>query len=182
MARDYIVSAVGSNRPGVVAEVSKQIYLAGIKIVNSSMTLLAEHFSLMIHISAEEDAVHNWLEPLLHDLQEQTEISSQILPVPEAGPGTGQVSSRRYALRVRGQDRSGLVYKTSNFLARKGVNILDMDTRLEEDPLEGTSLFRMYTLIEVPEKVDNQSFRSELESLASELQESISLTKVSEPK
>ncbi|MFW6178525.1 MAG: glycine cleavage system protein R [Desulfohalobiaceae bacterium] len=176
--REYIISAVGGNRPGVVAEVSKQIYLSGSKIVNSSMTLLAEHFSLMIHISAEEGAVQDWLSPLLRELQERSEITAHIFAVPESQPSEAQAAGQRYALRIRGVDRSGIVYKTSSFLARKGVNILDMDTRLEQGPLEEVPVFRMYTLIEVPEESDTQAFRSELESLASDLQESVSLSKV----
>jgi glycine cleavage system regulatory protein len=131
----------------------------------------------MIHIRAEEEAVQDWLSPLLRGLQERSEITAHIFPVPELQPRQGQGTVRRYALRIRGQDRSGIVYKTSSFLAGKGINILDMDTRLEQEHQDQDPVFRMYTLIEVPEEADNQAFRSELESLASDLQESVSLSK-----
>ena len=40
MDKEYIISAIGGNRPGVVEELTKQVYLSGINVENSSMTLL----------------------------------------------------------------------------------------------------------------------------------------------
>ncbi len=178
MPKEYIVSAVGGNRPGVVAELTKHIYLTGINIENSCMTLLSEYFTLMLHIDVREDAALDQLRDKLRALERETEIATSIFTVPapdkEKVPEGGMP---RYALRVRGEDRSGIIHKTSQFLAHRGVNILQMDTRVEEDPMEKTSRFRMYTLIEIPPEVDDETFRNELETLANELQESITLTK-----
>ena len=177
MSREYILSAVGGNRPGVVAEIARQLYLSGIRIENSSMTLLAQHFTLMLHIVAEEDSAQGWLRDKLRQLQENTEISTHIFAVPKTESGAEEVAEPRYTLRVRGGDRSGIVYKTSLFLARKGVNILRMDTRMGQGRHSGTLLFRMDSLIEIPDGVDESRFRNELESLAGELQESVTLTR-----
>jgi len=177
MPKEYIVSAVGGNRPGVVAELTKHIYLSGINIENSCMTLLAEYFTLMLHISAREDTAVDSLQEKLRTMEEETEIATRILPVPYQKQDTAQGEPPCYALRIRGEDRSGIIYKTSQFLAQRGVNILRMDTRVEEDPHGECSLFRMYTLIEIPADVDEENFRNELESLSHEMQESITLTK-----
>jgi glycine cleavage system transcriptional repressor len=175
---EYIISAVGGNRPGVVAELTKHIYLSGINIENSCMTLLADYFTLMLHITLEEDSALVRLEEELRTMEQQTEIETRIFPVPPSKKTDAQEESKpRYALRIRGEDRSGIIHKTSQFLAHRGVNILQMDTRVEEDAQQEISLFRMYTLIEVPEDVDEEKFRYELEALANELQESITLTK-----
>lgn len=178
MPKEYIVSAVGGNRPGVVAELTKHIYLSGINIENSCMTLLADYFTLMLHIKLEEDSALVQLEKELRTMEQETEIETRILPVPPSKETEAREESKpRYALRIRGEDRSGIIHKTSQFLAQRGVNILQMDTRVEEDPQQESSQFRMYTLIEVPEEVDEEKLRNELEALANELQESITLTK-----
>lgn len=178
MPKEYIVSAVGGNRPGVVAELTKHIYLSGINIENSCMTLLADHFTLMLHIVIEEDATKIQLEDKLRALEQETEIATRIFSVPPSDKREAPKETKpRYALRVRGEDRAGIIHKTSQFMAQRGVNILQMDTRVEEDPHREIQLFRMYTLIEIPEEVDNETFRHELEALANELQESITLTK-----
>jgi len=179
MPKEYIVSAVGGNRPGVVAELTKHIYLSGINIENSCMTLLAEYFTLMLHISASEDSALDSLQEKLRTMEEETEIATRILPAPDQQQEAAEGEKPRYALRIRGEDRSGIIYKTSQFLAQRGVNILQMDTRVEENAHCESSIFRMYTLIEIPEDVDEESFRNELESLSHEMQESITLTKAS---
>ncbi len=178
MPKEYIISAVGGNRPGVVAELTKHIYLFQINIQNSCMTLLADHFTLMLHITLEEESTLDRLKEELRSLERETEIETRILPVPPSKRSDArETSNPRYAMRIRGEDRTGIIHKASQFLAQRGVNILQMDTRVEEDPQQEISLFRMYTLIEVPEEVDEEKFRNELEALASELQESITLTK-----
>jgi glycine cleavage system transcriptional repressor len=177
MPKDYIISAVGGNRPGVVAELTKHIYLSGINVENSCMTLLADYFTLMLHISIAQDSELDSLQEKLRSMEEETEISTRILPVPAMQKGAEDKGKPRYALRIRGEDRSGIIYKTSQFLARRGVNILEMDTHVEEDPHSKSSLFRMYTLIEVPHEVNEERFRNDLETLAHEMQESITLTK-----
>ena len=180
MTQEYIISAVGGNRPGVVAELTKWIYLAGINIENSCMTLLADHFTLMIHVRSEREDAYSLLEEHLREMEKNSDIPPHIFPA-ASGPEAGSqgAAGTRYALRVRGEDRSGIVFKTSQFLASRGVNILEMETRVEKDPQRESPLFRMYTLIEVPESVNREQFRSDLETLANELQESITLTKAS---
>lgn len=180
MAKEYIISAVGGNRPGVVAELTKPMYQSGINIENSNMTLLAEHFTLIIHIFVQDDGVLDLLADKLQELEQQTEIATRILPVP-ATPVSEEAEGAkpRFALRVRGDDRTGIVYKTSSFLSQRGVNILEMKTQVEKKPQRESPLFQMYTLLEIPESVDREKFRNDLENLANELQESITLTKAS---
>jgi len=44
----YILSAIGKDRPGIVADVSEVIYECGGNIEDSSMTLLRNHFALLL--------------------------------------------------------------------------------------------------------------------------------------
>ena len=179
MKKEYIISAIGGNRPGLVEELTRQIYLSGINVENSSMTLLGGHFSLMIHIIAEEQTIQNVLADRLRSIEAETEISTHIFRAPEKFSGTEEGAKPQYAIRVRGDNRSGILYKTSSFLARRGVNILEMYTSVEK-PSQGRSpLFLMYTRIEAPEDLDPNEFLVNLEHLASELHESMTLTRIS---
>lgn len=178
MDKEYILSAIGGNRPGVVEELTRQIYLSGIKVENSSMTLLGGHFSLMIHFTAEEETLKNVLLDRLRGIEEETEISTHVFPAPEELTGAEASAKPQYAIRVRGDDRSGILYKTSSFLARRGVNILEMSTRVEKPAEGGRPFFLMYTRIEVPEDMDTNEFLVNLEHLTNELHESMTLTRV----
>ena len=50
----YILSAIGKDRPGIVADVSEVIYECGGNIEDSNMGLLRSHFALLILFSAEK--------------------------------------------------------------------------------------------------------------------------------
>jgi glycine cleavage system regulatory protein len=143
------------------------------------MTLLGGHFSLMIHIIAEEQTIQDVLVDRLRKIEAQTEISTHIFRAPDKLSGTEEGTKPQYAIRVRGDDRSGILYKTSSFLARRGVNILEMYTSVEKPSQGGGPLFLMYTRIEVPEDLDTNAFLVNLEYLASELHESMTLTRIS---
>lgn len=179
MEKEYIISAIGGNRPGVVEKLTRQIYLSGINVENSSMTLLGGHFSLLIHIIAEENTIQNVLVDRLRSIEAETEICTHIFLAPEKLPGAEEKPKPQYAIRVRGDDRAGILYKTSSFLACRGVNILEMHTSVEKPSQGAHPLFLMYTRIEVPEDLDANEFVVALEHLANELRESMTLTRIS---
>ena len=59
----YILSAIGKDRPGIVADVSEVIYECGGNIEDSNMGLLRTHFALLILFSAEKEEVDQKLSP-----------------------------------------------------------------------------------------------------------------------
>ena len=52
-----ILSAIGKDRPGIVADVSEVIYECGGNIEDSNMGLLRTHFALLILFSADKEEV-----------------------------------------------------------------------------------------------------------------------------
>lgn len=179
MQYEYILAAVGSNRVGVVAEISEAIYTAGANIENSSMALLGEHFTLMIHISSEEGAVQQSLQDKCEVLQEYSDMRIHLFPLQSSGieASREQKAKPHYEIRVRGKDKAGIVYRTSQLLASRGINILWLNTKVERPYPGREPQFTMYIEIEVPGKVNGQSLRRDLEALAEDLQETITLTR-----
>ena len=53
----FILSAIGKDRPGIVADVSEVIYECGGNIEDSSTSLLRNHFTLLLLFSTEREAV-----------------------------------------------------------------------------------------------------------------------------
>ncbi|MGZ3592030.1 MAG: ACT domain-containing protein, partial [Thermodesulfobacteriota bacterium] len=54
----FILSAVGKDRPGIVSDVSEVIYDCGGNIEDSSMSLLRNHFALLLLFSTEREEVN----------------------------------------------------------------------------------------------------------------------------
>ena len=179
MQQQFILAAIGGDRPGVVAEVSEAIYLAGGNIENSFMTLLGEHFSLMLHVSLDGEEAYRKLEQQCEILRRNRELAVHIFSLQETDLGRSRQTAVRphYDIRVRGEDRAGIVYRTSRLLASRGINILQMSTRVETSTRDRTPQLSMRIQIEVPEEVDGDSLRHDLEDLAQELQKTITLTR-----
>ncbi len=176
MKREFIISAVGRNVTGIVAKVSKAVYECGCNFEDSRMTLLGSHFALMILVTAPDEKVHNDLESACGRLREEQDLIVTLFPVKDTGDsGTG--TEPNYEIRVKGVDRMGIVYRTTQLLASKKINIVELETRIETER-DGKSMFAMRTSVVVPREVDGESLRKDLKFLAEDLQETISLTRI----
>lgn len=178
MEQQYILSAVGSNRTGVVAEVSEAVFNAGGNIENSFMTLLGEHFSLMLQVSLPAEETPGKMREQCEALRRDKDLAVHLFPVQGEGMTDGEKASAppQYDIRVQGEDRPGVVYRLSRLLVSRGINILQMSTRVEGSPSERTLRHRIRIRVEIPEEVDDRSLRRDLEALADESQETVTLT------
>ncbi|MCF8025938.1 MAG: hypothetical protein K9J79_10940 [Desulfobacteraceae bacterium] len=175
MKQEFIISAVGKNVTGIVARVSKAVYECGCNFEDSRMTLLGNHFALMILVTAADEEMHQELESACERLQQENGLNVTLFPVKHTGSGTG--TEPNYEIRVKGVDRMGIVYRTTQLLASRNINIVELETRLETGK-EGSPLFVMHTSVVVPREVDGESLRKDLKFLAEDLQETISLTRI----
>ncbi|HMB30658.1 MAG TPA: ACT domain-containing protein [Desulfohalobiaceae bacterium] len=180
MVQQYILAAVGGDRPGVVAEVTEAIYLCGCNIENSSMTLLGKHFTLMIHLTVDSESVLEELSQRCQSLQKGKALKINIFPIEEGelSPSREEIVKPKYEIRVRGIDRAGIVYRTSQLLASMHINILELSTQVDRSGRrESAPLFTMHIAVEVPKELNGETLRKKLGALAEDLQESISLTR-----
>ncbi|MFP4212988.1 MAG: glycine cleavage system protein R [Desulfohalobiaceae bacterium] len=179
MQYQYMLAAVGSNRPAVVAQITEAIYQTGCNIENSFMTLLGQHFSLMIHLSIEDQDIYQDLQHKFGPLQQNTDLRVHIFPLQKEDIELSreQRIEPHYEIRVRGVDKAGIVYRTSQLLASRGINILQLQVKVERKPELRQPQFTMRIEIEVPRELDGQALRKDLEALAEDLQETITLTR-----
>ena len=178
MKREFIISAVGLNVTGIVAKVSRAVYDCGCNFEDSTMTLLGNHFALMILVTATDEEMSRNLAAACDRLQQEKDLNVTLFPV-DGGEKTGRAapSEPNYEIRVKGVDRMGIVYRTTQMLAAKNINIVELETRLESDK-NGKPTFTMRTAVAVPKNVDGESLRKDLKLLAEDMQEMISLTRI----
>ena len=179
MQNQYILAAMGSNKPGVVADVTGAIYNAGCSIENSFMTLMGVHFTLMIHVIAEDEDKADKLNRNLASLEQKEDLEVHIFPMEsdEIEISRARKDQPRYEIRVRGQDKAGIVYRTSKLLASRGINILKLSTKVDRSKQLQQPIFTMRIGIEVPRNIDGHSLRMDLEALAEDMQETFTLTR-----
>jgi glycine cleavage system transcriptional repressor len=178
MKRTFALSAIGKDRPGIVAEVSGLIYECGGNLEDSSMTRLGEQFALLILLSGSGEEFSYRLTTGCKRLEWEKHLSIFLTPL-EAGEGKPGEKDRLdpYELSTTGMDRMGIVHRVSRLLADHGINIADMHTKAAPSPESGTPIFTMKILLEVPVSVSPQTLLKELNRLGEELAIDISLKK-----
>ncbi len=178
MKQAYIISAVGLNVPGIVARVSKAIYESKGNFEDSTMTLLGNRFALMVLVTAGDENIARDLVDACSRLETDRDLDINLFPVDDKssdfGPGA---SAPNYEIRVKGADRMGIVYRTSQLLASLDINIVELETKLKTAK-DGSPVFSMRTAVVVPESVDGEMLRKDLKLLAEDNRETISLTRI----
>ena len=166
----FILSAMGKDRPGMVADVSEVIYECGGNIEDSSMSLLRNHFALLLLFSTEREEVNQKLSSALKRLEWEKKLTVFYSPITfeEAYPKSKEQTDR-FKITTSGVDHAGIVFRICQLLADRRVNIVDMKTQRILSPESGTPLFEMDMDINVPKTISEEGLRDDLHRLGNEL-------------
>ncbi len=168
-----VLTAVGPDRPGLVSEIASAIHVAGANLEDSRMAILGGEFALLLLLSGPEaaaSAVEKAAAPLGEKLG---------LRVLSKRTGRGQRKDfLPYRISVTGFDRPGIVLRISEILARRGVNVASLESRLAYAPLSGTPMFVLEAELQVPSEVVLAELRRELSAQCDEENLDLSLESV----
>ena len=139
-----IISAVGSDRSGIVSEISGIITSHGGNVEESRMSRLGADFAIIMLVSVSPDWVES-LEVALQSINDLT-IISKPTEVKQAREGI------QCQIDLSGADNEGIVKVLSKYLAGKSINILEMQTHISNAPVSGTPLFNLKAIIAIPDK------------------------------
>ena len=135
MSNLVAVTVVGIDRPGIVAAISKVLYDRGCNLEDVSSTILRGHFSMMLLVHIPPSVEPGTLEGELDEAGKALGLTVTVRAVEET---TSEVPAPTHMVSVYGADKPGIVYRVTDALARLGVNITDLNSRLigdEDDPV-----------------------------------------------
>lgn len=137
------VTAIGADRPGIVAGVTEAIRDLGGNLEDVASTILRGHFTMMLVVDAPVPAAD--VEAALRDAVESLGVTVTAADVEAGAPGRPQAT---HALVVYGSDRPGIVAGIARLLAERGANVTNLSCRLvgEEQPV-----YAMVAEVQVPE-------------------------------
>jgi glycine cleavage system transcriptional repressor len=157
----FAVSAVGRDRPGIVAAVSEALLAHRANIEDSQMAILRGHFAMMLIVSAEPEADP---EALARDLRATADKlgldAMSVSEISEADPAAEPVPS--HLVSVYGADHPGIVHAVSSALAGLDVTITDLETRLAG----AGAVYAMQLEVALPEGADPAVVQRALEAVA----------------
>jgi len=159
----YVISAVGPDRPGLVGELTGHLHAAGANLLDSRMVNLRGQFALVLLFECRESVAGI----LSRSLPEAAEKMGLRLSLSPHGPAKGAEAVHGIPMRLKtySLDQPGIVHRVTNLLQAHGVNIEELTTRQESAAFAGTPLFLMEVRMTVPPAVAVRKLRAELESL-----------------
>src|SRR5580692_1939266 len=112
------LSALGADRPGIVAAVSGVLVDLGCNLEDSTMTNLQGHFAVLLVVSAPEGVTAAALEAALAAVAGPFELVVAVRPLGDVpGPGAAGPETDSWTIAVHGADRMGIVRDVTKALA-----------------------------------------------------------------
>ena len=167
MMQHAILSAIGSDRPGLVDEVSEFILERGGNIEDSRMVNLRGQFAIMLLVAAPENTISR-LRSEIWQLTLKSGLQAEVRPATTAS-GAPLAEAIPYRLRATAIDQPGLVHRFSHLLHTLHVNIESLDTKLAPATITGAPVFEMEMLLSVPRTTQISTLREELRKLSDEI-------------
>jgi glycine cleavage system transcriptional repressor len=161
----YAVSAVGADRPGIVAAVTGVFLDHGCNLEDTSMTILRGHFAMMLVVAAPETLQQPALEAALAGPASVFELVVAVRAIDDDVPTSPEGDS--WTVSVYGADRPGIVHRVASLLADNGVNIVDLSTRVIGDA--SRPVYAMILEVTLPSSADASALQKKLAGLASDL-------------
>jgi glycine cleavage system transcriptional repressor len=125
---EFAVTAIGRDRPGIVAAISKALLDLSGNIEDSQMSILRGHFAVMLIVKLPEAVEADDLDERLQRVRGELELEAvAVNRVDDLGVGAARPS---HVITVYGADHPGIVHAVSAALADRGVNITGLETRL----------------------------------------------------
>jgi glycine cleavage system transcriptional repressor len=123
MKKWFMLTLVGKDRPGIVAQVTRALYEGESNLGEASMVRLGGNFTvmLMVQFAGNEQALDDLIGPVSRsfDLRHHVDaIEGELLHHMEPD----------VRITVYGADRSGIVAEATGTLTEKGFNILNLES------------------------------------------------------
>jgi len=147
----FALSAIGRDRPGIVAGVSGALLEHGANIEDSRMAILGGHFTIMLIVSTPPDVDVAAFTRDLDDARGRLGLGALTLEEVADEHGLTRPEAS-HIVTVYGADHPGIVHSVAAAIADMGVNVIDVATHLVEEEGE-QPLYVMMMEVDLPQDV-----------------------------
>ena len=138
-----IITAIGTDKPGLVNKITSIINGNNGNIDNSKMIKIEDQFAMIIEFSIPNKK--NDIESKLNSI-EDLKIYSKLVKDYDLI----KKSTKTYL--IIGSDDQGIVNTISHYFEKNNINIIEVDTFIQQAPITGSPLFNMRIVIEYNKK------------------------------
>lgn len=165
MQQLIVITAMGSDRPGVVHDLTRAVLECGGNIVESRMTALGSEFAMLLLVSG------NWhtLARLESELKKVGESSDLGVTVKRTEARTRRENMLPYAVDVVCLDQPGIVFNLATFFSAREIDIAELNTRSYAAAHTGAPMFSVQMTINVPGEIQISALRDEFMDFCDQL-------------
>lgn len=169
MSREVVISAVGVDRPGIVAALTDALLAVRGNLSDCRAALLRGSFATVLAVSVPDDVDDDAIRAAIGATATELDLSIWIGPAAPAPPGSHR---DRCVVSVYGVDHPGILSAITRALAERAVNILDLSSRIVGDP----PLYVVAIEAELPTDLDAPSLAAALAPVAAAQAVEVSVT------
>lgn len=173
--KQFLLTAAGRDRPGLVAAVTKILFEEGCNLEDSAMTRLQGEFAILLIFSGP--AKTGPLEKKVKALGKKLGLAVHLKPLSRREIRSASGPAERVLVSVYGADRPGIVHRVTHYLAQSKVNLSDLSTHRTE--AKGTSGYILYLEGEIPTGATPQGLEQGLRKSLSEMGVTVSVKPIS---
>lgn len=169
-------SAVGQDRPGIVAALAEVFYQQGCNLLDSSMTTLADQFAVVMLLETSHKTEPEKLRKTLETVGKQWGLQVAVGPVESGSAGQSEPIGPPQLVSVYGADQAGITWKVAEIIARQKWNVTDLSTK----QITGSTpvYILLLEIVATQKSGPLNELRSQLVALGAELGCSVSLKEV----
>jgi glycine cleavage system transcriptional repressor len=161
--RTFVLQAVGTDRPGIIAAVSERLVGHDVNVTDSQMAILRGFFAMTLLVTAPDDVDEESLGADLAGVAEDLHLDALMLRAVSEHPH-GALEEPTHAVNVYGADHPGILASVTGMLAAAGVNVCDLRTRLiGEDAAK--PVYVMVINVAAPAGADEEALRAALQAV-----------------
>lgn len=162
-----LLTAVGADRPGIVAAITGVLLTNDCNIEDSQMARLGPSFACMLMIRMPEGLLSQQLADRLAGAAASLglRLEMQDLRPEEASETRGE--RPKHLIHVYGADRKGIVHRITKHLAENSINVTNLHTEVIQ---HAVPLYVMMIEVEIPPFVDIHRLQDHLLAIGKELE------------
>ena len=161
----FALTAVGGDRPGIVAGVTGRLVDLGCNLEDTSMTILRGRFAMVMVLAGPDDLEAGAIDAALAPVAADLDLAVWVHEIPERVPEA--VAGESWAVSVHGADRPGIVHRITAALADAGANVCDLSTRVIGPPDQ--PVYAMLLEVVLPAGIDGAALARRRGELAGDL-------------
>jgi glycine cleavage system transcriptional repressor len=158
MSKQFVISVMSKDRPGIIADITTVIYNLGGDLADLNQSVMGGYFSMILIADFDEKVTEKALYDGFSYIDSDTAIEANIMEINiDFELEKGKLPLETFVVTAQGENRKGMVKALGEFFYSHNINVLDLVTAREN------TLYTMIFQVDLTHIESMKTLRTELE-------------------